>query len=237
MAGMMSSRSLLAHALAAVTGEPPRVAQCAKVGTLAWYRAPVIRSFALAALLAASCSPPVATTNASSDREAHDAVVDRASDATIDVVEERDDDAAQEAASSDDGAEAGSCDEDGDGHTAVSCGGDDCDDENADAYPGAVESCDGIDENCDGNADRLPDGGFDPLADAPCVDRYSEGGTVVRAPHCYLRGTMTPCGSISMAFPFDGACYGCWQRSGHPVSCAEWCSGANICSGSCDPAF
>ncbi|MFK7988249.1 MAG: putative metal-binding motif-containing protein [Sandaracinaceae bacterium] len=58
---------------------------------------------------------------------------------------------------------AGTCDEaadacgdcttdaDGDGHISVACGGDDCDDANANRYPGNAESCDAenVDEDCD----------------------------------------------------------------------------------------
>jgi hypothetical protein len=187
--------------------------------------------------LVVSCTQPVAADDASVDSaRPADVTTDEfadlveTTDATADSIDDRASDDAK-------GPDGSSCDADDDGHMAMSCGGDDCDDENPDVYPGAVEACDGVDENCDGNADRLADGGFDPLADMPCVDRYSEGGSVVRAPHCYLRGQTTPCGQISTAFPYDGACYGCWQRSGQPVSCAEWCSGTTICSGSCDPTF
>ena len=41
-------------------------------------------------------------------------------------------------------------DHDGDGHESVVCGGDDCNDAYAAAYPGAEEVCDGLDTDCDG---------------------------------------------------------------------------------------
>ncbi|MSP54108.1 MAG: hypothetical protein EXR69_00640 [Myxococcales bacterium] len=51
------------------------------------------------------------------------------------------------------------CDADGDGHSGVFCGGDDCDDAAPDAYPGAEEIWyDGIDEDCGGGSDYDQDG-------------------------------------------------------------------------------
>lgn len=52
-------------------------------------------------------------------------------------------------------------DRDGDGHTDEACGGDDCDDNNPYVHPDAEESCNGLDENCDGVADD----GFDLMTD------------------------------------------------------------------------
>ncbi|MDP2308046.1 MAG: putative metal-binding motif-containing protein [Pseudomonadota bacterium] len=41
-------------------------------------------------------------------------------------------------------------DADSDGYDAIEAGGDDCDDDNAFTYPGAVEYCDTVDQDCDG---------------------------------------------------------------------------------------
>lgn len=53
-------------------------------------------------------------------------------------------------------------DNDRDGHYAIECGGDDCDDTNFVVRPGAAEICDGFDNNCDG---QLPPGELDADGD------------------------------------------------------------------------
>lgn len=46
-------------------------------------------------------------------------------------------------------------DADGDGFVPIICGGDDCDDDNADIHPGAPERCNGLDDDCDDVIDEL----------------------------------------------------------------------------------
>jgi len=47
---------------------------------------------------------------------------------------------------------------DGDGHLSFTCGGDDCDDADADVYPGAPERCNGLDDDCDTVVEEDQDG-------------------------------------------------------------------------------
>jgi len=51
-------------------------------------------------------------------------------------------------------AQAQCADADLDGHEDAGCGGDDCDDLDPLAYPGAPELCDGVDNDCDGAVDQ-----------------------------------------------------------------------------------
>lgn len=56
------------------------------------------------------------------------------------------------------------CDVDGDGYVSDEMGGADCDDEDAGVHPGAVELCNGVEDDCDGQVDDndpdvvIPDG-------------------------------------------------------------------------------
>lgn len=71
----------------------------------------------------------------------------------------------------------GECpDADGDGFASVDCGGTDCDDGDADAFPGNVEVCDseGVDEDCDPTT-LGPDADGDGYVDDECCNRDSSG--------------------------------------------------------------
>ncbi|MFO0683346.1 MAG: putative metal-binding motif-containing protein [Sandaracinus sp.] len=66
----------------------------------------------------------------------------------------------------------GSCDEDGDGHAALACGGDDCDDADPLRYPTAAETCDaaGHDEDCDSSTLGARDADGDGAVDVACCN-------------------------------------------------------------------
>ena len=69
-----------------------------------------------------------------------------------------------------------SSDEDGDGHARIACGGDDCDDQDANNFPGNTEVCDalGLDEDCNPQTFGAQDLDGDGWSDATCcnVDSY-----------------------------------------------------------------
>ena len=69
------------------------------------------------------------------------------------------------------------CDVDRDGHAAPSCGGDDCDDDNPDVHPRALELCNDRDDDCDGETDEGLDAdsdGYKICGDEPDCDDEDE---------------------------------------------------------------
>lgn len=61
-------------------------------------------------------------------------------------------------------------DADGDGVDSAECGGTDCDDGDAERFPGATEVCDGDDEDCDPSTIGDTDADFDEAIDAACCN-------------------------------------------------------------------
>jgi len=111
-------------------------------------------------------------------------------------------------------------DKDGDGFAAVACGGGDCDDADANRYPGNTEACDGKDNNCDGTTDEHATcAGFAATCEAgscvcpdenkcdnECVDMQTD------AAHCGDCATKCDAGETCLA----GVC-GCSD----PATCGE----------------
>jgi hypothetical protein len=68
---------------------------------------------------------------------------------------------------------------DDDTFAAVACGGDDCNDEEPDIHPGAVEACDDVDDDCNpetlGNLDRDGDGEISDTCCNPSAEGYRCG--------------------------------------------------------------
>ncbi len=130
--------------------------------------------------LLAGCVPKLAPAGGETDLHANDSAVN------ADSTGESGTDSAVDSAIPED--------MDGDGHTSVATGGDDCDDTNAAVYPGAPETCDGVDNNCSGDENDAADANTSyPDADG---DHYGDANTEDR--WCYTepagdRATNTDC--------------------------------------------
>ncbi|MCC7537591.1 MAG: putative metal-binding motif-containing protein, partial [Deltaproteobacteria bacterium] len=136
---------------------------------------------------------------------------------------------ARDAADATDGADArdapdvpSDCDRDGDGHAAMGerCRGDDCDDSAPAVHPGATETCNGEDDDCDGAID---DGvGMTFYRD---VDRDGYGASGVA-----MLGCTAPEGFVAQ----DGDCDDA-NRNVNP-GVTETCNGTDDdCDGATDP--
>jgi hypothetical protein len=67
-------------------------------------------------------------------------------------------------------------DRDGDGYPPASCGGTDCDDDNGLISPSAPETCDGVDDDCNGQIDdglNLPQGEVCTMGSLRCAEGYT----------------------------------------------------------------
>jgi hypothetical protein len=138
--------------------------------------------------------------DAGSDGGAHDAA----------VIEAGDLDASIDAAP---GPDAFVCaDGDGDGATALSCGGTDCDDGDPAIAPGAPEVCDGADDDCDGSIDEtvlrtyFRDADHDGFGDASVT----------------MTGCIAPAGYVD-----DGTDCDDTNASAHASTAPEICDGAD----------
>ena len=98
---------------------------------------------------------------------------------------------------------------DRDGHADASCGGDDCDDDDPDRYPGNVEVCDsrGHDEDCDPTTIGRRDVDGDGVIDAACCNDTGPGTQLCGTDCDDTRGSVAP-GNVEVCNLLDDDCDG-----------------------------
>ena len=107
-------------------------------------------------------------------------------------------------------------DRDGDGYPPVSCGGPDCNDAAGLIGPGAAETCDGVDNNCNGTVDE----GASPSC--------GTGRTCV-AGACACDTGLMQCGG-----PLNGGCFDLKTTALHCGACGTSCGSGGACTnGAC----
>ncbi len=109
-------------------------------------------------------------------------------------------------------------DADGDDHTAITCGGDDCDDTDPTRYPGNFEVCDFAqhDEDCDGDTVGSKDFDRDGYSDAQCCNATSSGTVCGRDCDDTQRGTNPRVPEVCNGF--DDDCDGSSDEGGVAVT-------------------
>ncbi len=118
----------------------------------------------------------------------------------------------------------GGQDADADGHLALANGGDDCDDANPDVHPGALETCNQRDDDCNGTTDD----GF--AVGGACESAANACGTTDAGAYvCTGDGTGVVCDAVAPADP-AGLGDPCTSAAN---SCGESASGSIQCDGSC----
>ncbi|MCA9680153.1 MAG: putative metal-binding motif-containing protein, partial [Myxococcales bacterium] len=98
-------------------------------------------------------------------------------------------------------------DADGDGSTSAACGGDDCDDSDSAVYPGQVELCDEIDDDCDPMTIGVRDIDRDGAIDAMCSNPDGAGGTN-RGTDCDDENPTVRIGQVEVCNSVDDDCDG-----------------------------
>jgi hypothetical protein len=97
-------------------------------------------------------------------------------------------------------------DRDHDGHTDAACGGDDCDDNDPNRYPGNVEVCDHHDEDCDPTT-LGPDNDHDGFVSTACCNPDATGMLVCGTDCDDTRMTVHP-GAVEACNGVDDDCDG-----------------------------